>query len=161
MDFIIQPMGEAQVHDTVTLLKTLACEMRELDTQKKYFQFQDYPEPLVREFVQKTLHDVDSMIYLALYDGEIIGFIGGQLQNNVLPFLLPPKIGYIFGAYIKKDYRNQGVMKALEGKISGFFKQKGLECVDLHVLTFNTAGHQSWNKLGYTPYREQRRKYLN
>lgn len=161
MDFNIVALEEKNIKDVYELLKGLAFEMKELDKDKNYFQFNEYPENLIIDYINNTILDNDSIIYIAVKNLEIIGFIGGKIQNNFLPFLYPDKVAYIFGAYIKKEFRRKGVLKKLEEKIISFFKERNVEYIDLNVMSYNSSGSNCWKKLGYKTFRKQKRKKLN
>jgi ribosomal protein S18 acetylase RimI-like enzyme len=134
--------------------------MKLLDVNKCYFQFQDYPEKIVVDYLEQIITDKTADILIARTHETVVGFIGGKIQENFLPILSPVKIGYIFGAYVLSDYRKKGIMKALEKQIISFFKKKDISYIDLNVMSYNKSGLDCWEQLGYKVFREQRRKII-
>ena len=110
--------------------------------------------------LEGIIEDDCAAIYVALDDQTQIGFIGGQIQSNFLPFSNISKVGYITGAYINQSYRRKGIMKLLEGRLLEFLKSKNIAYVDLNIISNNITGKTCWKRLGYETFREQMRKKI-
>ena len=92
-------------------------------------------------------------------DDTIIG-----LLREIVPCHLPissvKRVGYISGAYVLPEYRGQGIMKRLETLLVVYFKDCGLQFVELHFIVKNLLARKSWDALGYKTFREQARKRI-
>ena len=147
------------IEQTATLLVDFFHELQ-VDTNDVYFQCDNIPIDRIKILLSEINCDENSIGYLVLNDDIPIGFILGQIKENIFPFSNIPKVGYLLGAYIKKEHRNKGIMGLLENKLMDFFKTKNIDYVDLNVLSENKSGKKSWEKLGYSTFREQMRKKI-
>ncbi|HHX77166.1 MAG TPA: EVE domain-containing protein, partial [Firmicutes bacterium] len=130
------------------------------ETGDPYFQYESVPVAAIEGRLGSSLEDNNSRIFVAVEQGEIVGFIAGEVSNCFLPFAPVKKIGYISGAYVTPGNRGKGVLRELEKRLQIFFQGLDLEYIELNVLSENQAGKKSWKKLGYKTFREQMRKRL-
>lgn len=130
------------------------------ETKDPYFDFNLLPKEIFIDKLNKDILDKNKKIFIAVENSRVIGFIAGEIIDCFLPFSTVKKIGYISSAYVSEDYRNKGIIKNLEVMITHFFKEQGIKYVELNVISNNFIGKKTWNKLGYTTFREQMRKKL-
>jgi ribosomal protein S18 acetylase RimI-like enzyme len=94
-------------------------------------------------------------------DEKVIGFISGQVIEPFISVSSIKNIGYISAAYVKPGERGKGVGRRLEEQMVSFFKSKGIEHVEMHVMARNQKARACWKALGYTTFREQIRKKIS
>ncbi|HMK54365.1 MAG TPA: GNAT family N-acetyltransferase [Methanobacteriaceae archaeon] len=148
-------------------------------SQDPYFNFNDESSEFNEEFVDnssefkdKSLNEIitglnddleksDEVTYVAeTVSGKIVGFISGEIINCYLPISKVNKVGYIKSAYTLPEYRNKGIMKALEKHILEFFTDNGVSFVELHVMLKNSTAVDFWENQGYKTFRVHMRKKI-
>lgn len=112
------------------------------------------------EHLKSFVNNQERKIFIAKEKEEIVGFIAGEIIGCHLPISSIKKVGYISGAYVLEEYREIGVMKRLEMLIREFFKNRGLDYVELNFISGNLTARKCWNSLGYEVFREQARKKI-
>jgi len=76
------------------------------------------------------------------------------------PFSPIKEVGYISGAYVIPEFRRRGIMRTLEEKLIEVFMDKGINCVELFMLSANKSAGKTWETLGYSTFRESMRKLI-
>lgn len=129
------------------------------ETQDEYFMFDNLSDKDLSRELESIINADSRKIYIAK-DKEIVGFISGEILNCFLPISKVKRVGYVSGAFVLPEYRGKGIMKKLESMLIEFFKSSNLNYIELHVISNNTLGKVTWNKLGYSTFREQMRKRI-
>ena len=89
-----------------------------------------------------------SVYFIAEVDKEIIGYLSVSIQKSFQIHKLE-KTGRLHYAYIKKEYRRQGIFTLLLGKAKKWFKQKGIKYWTLSVSAINPSLRKAYQKLGF------------
>jgi ribosomal protein S18 acetylase RimI-like enzyme len=111
----------------------------------------------IESYTDKTIKDAEErngFIYLAVDNGNIIGFIQGICDSNDKNILYklthePFVDGWIGELYVKPEYRGRGLGKELINKAKQFFKDKGCRFVRLQVMNDNIESLNIYKKLGF------------
>ncbi len=156
---LIREMTAADIGLVAALYRDTTDYIKQ-ETGDPYFQYEAVPVAAIEARLTSSLEDKNTRIFIAVEQEEIVGFIAGEVSNCFFPFSPVKKIGYISGAYVTPSSRGKGVLRELEKRMQIFFQGLTLEYVELNALTKNFAGKRSWEKLGYTTFREQMRKKL-
>lgn len=102
------------------------------------------------EFIHKVI--ISNMSdFLIIEEGkEILGyaFVEARKTSN-LDMLVPHTFVYINDICIKEEYRNKGIGKKLLESIKNWAMIRGLEYVELNVLTENKDAIKFYQKLGF------------
>jgi ribosomal protein S18 acetylase RimI-like enzyme len=130
------------------------------EIKDEYFNFGKLLETELEKQLKESIGKPALITFVALDDGNVIAFISGEVKESFLPISKVKKVGYISGAYVLPNYRNQGIMKNLESLLLEYFKTQGLSYIELNVITNNFIGKKSWESLGYKTFREQMRKKI-
>lgn len=130
------------------------------ETKDDYWNFEILTTVIICEHLKSFLNNQERKILIAKENETIIGFIAGEIVGCHLPISTIKKVGYISGAYILDEYRGMGVMKNLEKLILEFFKNRGLDYVEVCFISKNQIARKCWDKLGYVVFREQARKKI-
>ena len=101
----------------------------------------------------------DSRVLVAEDNGIIVGFLIGKIESRP-PFFEVEKRGFIGCTYVQTQYRKQGVGKRLTNKILRWFKDKGIEYVELSVDYKNDLGHNVWKSLGFETWHLKMKKRI-
>ncbi len=130
------------------------------ETKDDYWNFEILTTQKISEHLKSFVNSQEGKILIAKENETIVGFISGEIIGCHLPISRIKKVGYISGAYVVDKYRGMGVMKNLEKLISEFFKNRGLDYVEVTFISKNLVARKCWNKLGYEVFREQARKKI-
>lgn len=83
----------------------------------------DYEE--LRQEMGETLSQPDAAFFLA-FDGETpVGFAQCQLRRDYVEGTENSPVGYLEGIFVAKDYRRQGIARALLRACEGWAKEQG------------------------------------
>jgi ribosomal protein S18 acetylase RimI-like enzyme len=138
----------------------------------------DSLQPLVKEFVQthqslrfrenhwsafrdwflKGLNNANFLCLLAKMDGEIVGFIVGDIRDNV-PLLSPDKVGHVSVLVIDNSARTRGIGGSLWENMRSWFTSKGVDYFELYTEHGNKLSGPFWNKRGFQVFLEKRRLF--
>ncbi len=89
-------------------------------------------------------------IFVAEEDGELIGYIGGEIL--VRPEGATPRIaGQILTAFVREEHRNHGIGAALVDAVFSFFESNRVEGITLRYVTTNPLAESFWQRLGFEP----------
>lgn len=102
----------------------------------------------------------EKAVFVAVENQKIIGFIAGEIREKTLPSGKLKKTGFITATYIEENFRGMGILKQLDMHLTGFFKVNNVSSVEISILSKNIAAKKSWEKLGYTTFREDLNKEI-
>ncbi len=156
---IFKEMSINDVHQVAGLYLELAEHIRE-ETGDVYLNYDVILVDDIEKGLVSSLHEREKKVFVAVDEGEIVGFIAGEVISCFLPISQIDKVGYIAGTYVIPSYRRKGILKQLEKIMQEFFKELGLKYLELYVLSSNNTGKSSWERMGYNTFREQMRKEL-
>ncbi len=156
---IFKQLTVQHVYQVADYYRDLVNHIQE-ETDDYYFLDISVSMDTIVEELLSSLNDDAKRVFVAKDKGKVVGFIAGEIVDCFLPITKVKKVGYISAAYVAPIYRGKGILQELESMIQDFFKQRGLKYVELHVLSRNKVGKTSWDKLGYSTFREHMRKEL-
>jgi RimJ/RimL family protein N-acetyltransferase len=140
--FVVRTALPRDADKVVTFIKTVIGEAPYLLTTEAEFKVTGEQQ---KQLLQQMLDDNGKLAILAEYDGEIIGFLdfhNGHRQRI--------KHQGSFGMSVKKDFRNQGVGKALLTVLLDWAKENPLiEKVCLEVFADNTNALRLYRNFGF------------
>ena len=99
-------------------------------------------------------------VFVAIENQKIIGFIAGEIREKSFPSGKVKKTGYITAAFIEENYRGMGILKQLDMHLNGFFKSNGVSSTEISILAYNLSAKKSWEKIGYSAFKEELRKEI-
>ncbi|MBT3582254.1 GNAT family N-acetyltransferase [Candidatus Woesearchaeota archaeon] len=85
--------------------------------------------------------DLTHMWYVLEVDGNVVGYINGQLEKE--------NVGHLDSLYILKSYRGKGYATAMVKKIKKWFKLKKVKFIDISVDAPNKPAQKLYEKLGF------------
>ena len=106
-----------------------------------------------REALSRWLKDDDYRILVAEAKGRLVGYIIGTIKSSP-PVLLPPQFGLISDICVAPEWRRTGVGRRLYETLQGWFKERGLNVVQLNVAQRNRVSQAFWEKMGFRGYME-------
>ena len=105
-------------------------------------------EKIMRRFLADLSSSSHSCLFVAERDGEIIGFLSGELREGS-PAFNPKTWAAIEDIYVAPDHRSLGVGRALFGECQKWAKKKGADGVSLQVAAGNTRARRFYEELGF------------
>jgi len=149
-----QKIGESKEVAIRSLQKEREEEIRLLtwlwnETFKEHFNYRPDTEEEVRQFLLHDLYYQDKEIFLAVLDGENVGYVGAgidekyNLEKNV-------KAGDIFTIGVLKKYRRRGIGARLILHALETLRAKGMTKATLGVDDYNpTRAMRLYEKVGF------------
>jgi len=124
-----------------------------LDPIKRIRKMPGYLDVFFKKFLN-TIKNNQGKIYIAIYEGKPVGFIGGfvadkQTEENKLE-VIPSQLGIISTLYLDSTYRGKGIgtklMKAMELYLTG----KKCDALWVDTNGFNTQALRLYKSVGYS-----------
>lgn len=104
------------------------------------------------DFLENTITNEDSDIFVCEENGKVIGFI--LLQAKTRPdfdFMLPGKFCYIMDIIVTESHRGKGFGTALMNAAKVWANEHNCSFVNLDVLVNNHSAIKLYEKLGFIP----------
>ena len=154
---------EARTEDIpflVEALSKLVSHVQQTTNDIYFSNLEEQAPSTVESIFNDALSDYDSRILISEYEGEKAGFIFGRVSKPFLPVSGIEKIGLVEMCWVDQRHRKKGFSRRLCEDLERWFRSKKLQYADLHFLVGNTEAENSWERLGYKPYRVTSRKEL-
>lgn len=133
-------------------LRRLIIGLRQFESGIDTWKFYKFDKEYEKKAIEKLLKNVEEKegkIYLAKFDGKIIGFIAGYIVPDKGNFeIYNWKRGYVDELYIDEKYRTQGIGKKLLEKIEKYFKSKKCDIFGLDIVAANKGAEEFYKKQG-------------
>ncbi len=102
---------------------------------------------LLKQTVENDLADSNIHVLLAEADGEIIGYVQGEVTRR--SDHMPRTVGQVSLMYVVKQFRRKGVGKSLVKELCKFFKSNKAEDLTVRYIIGNKEAEGFWRKLGF------------
>ncbi|MGG3468722.1 GNAT family N-acetyltransferase [Neobacillus pocheonensis] len=126
------------------------------DSYREYFKQKRNPIE-VEKFLFGKFEHLESMIFIAEHQGEVIGF--AQLYP-VFSSLSLQRVWLLNDFFISEAHRNQGVGKQLFEKVKEFTSLTMSKAIELSVEHSNQKAWEFWEKQGFKLDEEFRYYYF-
>lgn len=137
-------------------------EHTRLSSQDIYFlELDENYEAGFDEFVTGFMQDSSSLCLIAEIDDSLAGTLIAKETVPFLPFSQIKRAGEIVMCWVEPGFRNDGIATALVSKAEGWFRESGIEHVELSFIVGNSEAEAVWERLGYKPFRINSRKTLD
>lgn len=111
-----------------------------------YGQQKEQPDAVWKRRLESILKEEDAVVTFALQNGNPIGFIGGYFDDN-------PKFRHIctiWGAYVKKDFRKQGIARRMmEEFMKKIEHRKGIKKIKTYSVTNELLAVNVYKSFGF------------
>ena len=105
-------------------------------------------EKTMRRFLVDLSMNSHSCLFVAEADGEVIGFLSGELREGS-PAFKPKTWAAIEDIYVTSGHRSLGVGHALFKECQKWAKKKGADGVSLQVAAVNVRARKFYKELGF------------
>jgi len=102
---------------------------------------------LLKQKVEGDLADSNIQVLLAEADGEIIGFVQGEVTCR--SDYLPRTVGHVSLVYVVKQFRRKGVGRHLVKELCKFFNSNKVENLTVRYIIGNKEAERFWRRLGF------------
>jgi ribosomal protein S18 acetylase RimI-like enzyme len=110
------------------------------------------PAPDAEKSMHRFLADLSinshSCLFVAEADGEVIGFLSGELREGS-PAFKPKTWAAVEDIYVTPGHRSSGVGRALFKEGQKWAKKKGADSVSLQVAAVNVRARKFYEELGF------------
>lgn len=115
------------------------------------------PNSQIKDFYERTLNKSDCVIYVALVNDKIIGYVMAYIQNENKK--LKNRVVSIMNIFIEEEFRNQNIGKKLIQQVEMWAKTI-LEkfVIELDCISNNLNALEFYKNLGFNPVRIKMRK---
>jgi aminoglycoside 6'-N-acetyltransferase I len=94
---------------------------------------------------------------LASIAGQAIGVVRCSTSRSA-ELVSPSRYAYLSWAWVRPEYRRQGVLRALVAAAEQWSRERGLSEMRLRVTMDNAVGDAAWSALGFAPVELVRRR---
>jgi RimJ/RimL family protein N-acetyltransferase len=129
----------------INLMQAVDSETKFLAREPGEFNFTLEQE---RKFISNIINNENSLFLIAEINGRIIANCSVGIVSNNKRFLHRAAMGIT----VRKDYWNKGVGKNLMQECIKWCKEKGLEQLELEVVTQNNRAISMYQYLGFNIY---------
>ncbi|HZC19145.1 MAG TPA: GNAT family N-acetyltransferase [Rubrobacteraceae bacterium] len=105
-------------------------------------------EKTMRRFLADLSSSSHSCLFIAERDGEVIGFLSGELREGS-PAFKPKTWAAVEDVYVAPDHRSLGVGRALFEEFQKWAQGKGADGVSLQVAAGNARARKLYEELGF------------
>ena len=109
-----------------------------------------FAHPWSRQSIEAELDNENSLFYVAVEDGQVIGYIG-------MSFVLDE--GYIYNVAVKADCRKNGVGSALIQTLVTHCRKNNFAFLTLEVRESNAPARSLYEKFGFIKVGERKNYY--
>jgi GNAT superfamily N-acetyltransferase len=93
------------------------------------------------------------LVLIASISGTPVGYLGGRIEPAYVRESPIKAMGYISHCFVRDEARGQGVASALARAAETWFREHGINFIELRYSLANKAAAAVWEKLGYAPQR--------
>lgn len=111
----------------------------------------DYSEDAAKEKIVKLLDSSKDRIYVALIDGNVIGYV----HANDYDVIYAPHMKNIMGIAVSSNFRKMGIGKALLDSVEHWARDTGASGVRLVSGATRTGAHEFYHHCGYSGDKKQ------
>lgn len=132
--------------------KIIASNLENLD-HIVYLALQLWPdnsqEGLKEEFIE-ILENKNEEVFLYRIENEFVGFIHAAIRADYVEGASSSPTGFIEGIFVKEEFRNKGIARALVKRGEQWAKEKGCREMGSDVEFHNNDSYKFHKKIGYT-----------
>jgi ribosomal protein S18 acetylase RimI-like enzyme len=105
-------------------------------------------EKTMRHFLADVANSGYSFLFVAVTEGQTVGFISGELRQGS-PTFLPKTWASVDDVFVEPDHRNRGVGHALLKSVRAWAQERDADGISLQVAAANTRGRRFYEELGF------------
>ena len=122
----------------------------------KSLPFRENYWELFQKWFTKVITKKDALCLTAKLNGHIVGFILGEIRDNV-PIFSPGQVGHVSVLIVDDNARLNGIGTSLWNGMREWFEEKGITTFELYTEHGNSVSGPFWQKKGFETILERRR----
>jgi GNAT superfamily N-acetyltransferase len=125
--------------------------MRSAEEHARYdpvYETSPEAEKTMRGFLADLSSSSHSFLFVAEADGEIIGFVSGELREGS-PTFNPRTWASVDDVFVEEDHRGHGAGKALLEEVRTWAVERNASGVSLQAAAANERGRKFYRDLGF------------
>jgi ribosomal protein S18 acetylase RimI-like enzyme len=99
--------------------------------------------------IEQMLSDEEGRVLVAEENEAIVGFTYGRVVSRET--YTPKTVGHIDTIYVKPAQRRRGIGSGLVRELCRYFRERGVDEVNLRYVLENEEAEEFWKTLGLTP----------
>ncbi len=149
----------ATAEDAESIAK-VAYQVAQLHDEALPEYFKPVPEEEQLRGIQNMLKDEKIVVFKAIYNGKIRGFLFLEMLHRVSQGLRFSTLGQVLNLGVDEKYRGRGLGAALLKFAEEYVYEQNGEALDLSVFAFNEKAIRFYKNLGYEVLDVSMRKIL-
>jgi len=109
----------------------------------------DENHEMMRAACEPMLADKDNAVFVATYDGRLIGFAEVALRHEYVNGCETSPVTFLEGIYVDPAQRRKGIARALVSAAEAWGREKGCSEFASDILLENTLSHRMHAALGF------------
>ena len=151
---------ERALKSDVLKISELAYDLFNVHTQlDPYYAHNEDSLKVTIETYSKWIEMNEFSFYVAKEEGEIVGFIIGKIEKEE-PIYIRKRKGIVIALFVDSKFGGRGISKELFTNLSAWFKENGVDDIELYVHTKNEAAMGAWSKYGFVVDSHRMRKRI-
>jgi len=152
-------IDKAEKNDVADIAR-IAYQIAKMHDENVPEYFRPVSEANQLKNIQEMLDDERIIVFKAVYEGSISGFLFLEINHRVSSGLKFTKVGLILNFAVDETCRNKGIGAKLLKSAEEFCLHQGCEALDLSVFFFNQRAIKFYEKQGYSILDVSMRKVL-
>jgi ribosomal protein S18 acetylase RimI-like enzyme len=144
----IVPAADSHVPEIVEIWKEFMDYHGDIDP---FFKRRKDGHKNFEKFVRELIKSEESLILAALDVDKLLGY-SISIISKYPPVFHYDKYGLIQDMAVRAEHRGSGVGEAMLKETFNWFKSKGIERIELRVISGNRMGYNFWKKHGFRDY---------
>ncbi|CAI6087333.1 aminoglycoside 6'-N-acetyltransferase [Cohnella sp. JJ-181] len=103
----------------------------------------------LKDEFEELLQSNNDTVYLAVVEGEYVGFIHMSLRYDYVEGSNSSPVGYVEGIYVEEEHRNKGISKQLVAAGEEWSKSLGCKEIASDTQLENHASQEFHRKIGF------------
>lgn len=142
---VIRTPDEGDTQGLIDLIAAVDCESKFLAREPGEFNFTPEQE---REFIRNSVNSEDSIFLVAETNGRIVGNCSVGIVMSNKRYLHRAEMGIV----VIRDHWSMGIGKNLMQECINWCKKRGIEQLELEVVTQNDRAISMYQKFGFEIY---------
>ncbi len=154
---LIREANKKDIANLCTLWRKMMLFHENLDER---FRFTKNAAREYSRHIANALHARNMRVFVAEMNGEIIGYIFGEVQERS-PIFPVGRFGFVSDIYVTEEWRRKGVGRRLFYKMREWMLKESITAIELLAAERNPHSVAFWESLGFVSYLRLLRKEEN
>jgi len=159
MQIAIRPATAHDIDELYEVIEEVDALHRE---QLPHILQKPHGPPRDREYMLELLADESCGLFVAVAEGEILGFVQVAIRDTPsIPILVPRRFAAVENIAVRRKFRKAGIGRALMHRVERWADEMGATEIELNVYEFNQSAFSFYRSLGYVAVSRKMEKRLS